>query len=243
MTNEITKHNTWKNALQAQDGAASDAAVTALSRLLLVNDANSQDELIQLLRAEGDLVFLARHPEGHLVWVHHLTVHGGGRVNPNIYFTALVGIGPRALPIKFNSGQLFRSLSVLCPSWTNLKDLTTRQALVDAPLGQNEEVFPTLLALPPSISDALMDEPDRNPFALLAPLKAAVTAFDNGEHDGPDFGNNVHIRHIPKWFWAAQADRLPVFRRTVAPSNCRTTSPRTFASGYDSWTEPPGASA
>ena len=27
MTNEITKHNTWKNALQAQDGAASDAAV------------------------------------------------------------------------------------------------------------------------------------------------------------------------------------------------------------------------
>ena len=62
MTNEITKHNTWKNALQAQDGAASDAAVTALSRLLLVNDANSQDELIQLLRAEGDLVFLARLP-------------------------------------------------------------------------------------------------------------------------------------------------------------------------------------
>lgn len=175
MTNEITKHNTWKNALQAQDGAASDAAVTALTRLLLVNDANSQDELIQLLRAEGDLVFLARHPEGHLVWVHHLTVHGGGRVNPNIYFTALVGIGPRALPIKFNSGQLFRSLSVLCPSWTNLKDLTTRQALVDAPLGQNEEVFPTLLALPPSISDALKEvclpPPRRKGRALFAMVR------------------------------------------------------------------------
>lgn len=210
MTN-IAKHNTWKSSLQAQDGAASDATVTALGRLLIVNDATTQAELIQLLRAEGDLVFLARHPEGHLVWVHHLTVHGGGRIHPDIYFTALVGIGPRAFPIKFNSGQLFRSLSVMCPTWTNLKDLTSRQALVDAPLGQTEEVFPTLLALPPSISSALMDEPDRDPHSFLAPLKAAITAFDNGQEDGPVFGPNAHVRHIPKWLWAAATDHLPVF--------------------------------
>ena len=60
----------------------------------------------------------------HLVWVHHLTVHGGGRVNPNIYFIALVGI----LPIKFNSGQLFQSLELCSTS------VEAREPLASKPL-------------------------------------------------------------------------------------------------------------
>ena len=86
----ILKYNSWKRALQAQNGTPSDEAVTPLGTLLT---DGSRDERVQGLRGETETVWLALHPEGRLVFVHHLTVHGGGRVSPTVFFTALVGIG------------------------------------------------------------------------------------------------------------------------------------------------------
>ena len=67
----ILKYNSWKRALQAQNGTPSDEAVTPLGTLLT---DGSRDERVQGLRGETETVWLALHPEGRLVFVHHLTV-------------------------------------------------------------------------------------------------------------------------------------------------------------------------
>ena len=181
----ILKYNSWKRALQAQNGTPSDEAVTPLGTLLT---DGSRDERVQGLRGETETVWLALHPEGRLVFVHHLTVHGGGRVSPTVFFTALVGIGPRAYPIRFEPGHLLTSKLDLpkdCPSWSSLKDLDTKEEVEQVEGGPQKEVFTALLPLPPSIANALMDEPVREPWSFMQPVKSAIAAYDSSHHQIP----------------------------------------------------------
>jgi hypothetical protein len=86
----MTTFNTWKRFFQEQDGAAGNKAFASL--LNLVREGTDSEKAGKL-RTEAETVWLARHPEGSVVFVHHLTVMGGSRTQPNLSVFALVG-GP-----------------------------------------------------------------------------------------------------------------------------------------------------
>jgi len=66
----MTTFNTWKRFFQEQDGAAGNKAFASL--LNLVREGTDSEKAGKL-RTEAETVGLARHPEGSVVFVHHLS--------------------------------------------------------------------------------------------------------------------------------------------------------------------------
>ena len=194
--------NNWKRAILDVPSDAGDRGVTTLHDLLSDPDERAN---INELRGEDETVFLAAHPEGTVAFLHHLRVVGGTRLRPEVSVLALVGVGPQAYPVKLVPAAAFAAVEVATPTWTNLRDLDTRAAVVGAVLGAALERVPALLALPPSVASAFLDEDQLEPWRLIQPLRAAVTAYDAAKPaDAAAFDDAAHVRHIPKWLWAAQ---------------------------------------
>ena len=125
-------HNSWKRALLADPTGPGDLAIASLHELMSSGD---EDTDVNALRGEEDTVFLARHPEGTLVFMHHVRVFGGTRVRPEASIFALVGTGPRAYPVKFEPRAFSAATDVFTPTWSNLKDLNSFEAVRDAVVG------------------------------------------------------------------------------------------------------------
>eukprot|EP00563_Minutocellus_polymorphus_P020960 CAMPEP_0197734270 /NCGR_PEP_ID=MMETSP1434-20131217/44337_1 /TAXON_ID=265543 /ORGANISM="Minutocellus polymorphus, Strain CCMP3303" /LENGTH=64 /DNA_ID=CAMNT_0043321679 /DNA_START=442 /DNA_END=636 /DNA_ORIENTATION=+ len=61
--------NNWKRWHQAQNGSAGNKAVGGLTDLL--KEGNSAEKLAKL-RGEEGTVWLALHPEGSIIFIHHV---------------------------------------------------------------------------------------------------------------------------------------------------------------------------
>jgi len=148
----MTTFNTWKRFFQDQDGAAGNKAFDGL--LNLVREGTDAEKAGKL-RTEADTVWLARHPEGSVVFVHHLTVMGGSRTQPDLSIFALVGDGASACPIKLTVADATKYEDIATPSWTNRVDKQGAAALEAATVG-NVKPIPALLPLPPAIATAFL---------------------------------------------------------------------------------------
>ena len=199
--------NSWRRQLIALPTEDGDRAVDSLHELLLEDDEETN---VAVLRGETDTVFLARHPEGGVVFLHHVRVVGGTRVRPGVAIMALVGTGPRAYPVRLSPGEMFASVEVLTPTWSGLKDLNSKASVVAAAVSVSHEELPAYFALPPTLARALLDQDDLEPWSLIRPVRTAVSAYDGSRAAGfPAFDSATQVRRLPKWLWAAQTDNLP----------------------------------
>ena len=67
-------YNNWKRWHQAQNGSAGNGPVAGLANLL--RDGTPAKTLTKL-RSEEGTVWLALHPEGSIVFIHHVHTYGG----------------------------------------------------------------------------------------------------------------------------------------------------------------------
>ena len=222
--------NTWKSVLLAQEmPAGADAAVARDFQRFLADNVCETDPTAavvqsharaiqqQIRDAEG-LSMLAHHPEGKVVVTHHAVAQGGTTMQPDLRLGGLLGIDDVAQAMSLAQPSLLRHKEVLAPSVEAMLGAPSEAALTGLTQeGSNTRhrsastKFKSLVLLPPSILQNVLEEHEASPWAILSAIKRRLDE-DAGSDDASDSGDdeghgaaglrsNEAIQHVVKWLW------------------------------------------
>ena len=222
--------NTWKSVLLAQETpAGADAAAARDFQRFLADNVCETDPTAavvqsharaiqqQIRDAEG-LSMLAHHPEGKVVVIHHAVAQGGTTMQPDLRLGGLLGIDNVAPATSLAQPSLLRHKEVLAPSVEAMLGAPSEAALTGLTQeGSNTRhrsastKFKSLVLLPPSILQNVLEEHEASPWAILSAIKRRLDE-DAGSDDASDSGDdeghgaaglrsNEAVQHVVKWLW------------------------------------------
>lgn len=120
-----TLANSWKTHFKELPSVGdADRELQSLGELL----DGSIEDAVQAMRYEEDTVLLCVCPiTKQPILLHHFHVHGGTRLNRETFYSALIGMGPRATPVLLDPGSLFQTVKFETPTWTTLKAIDVEE--------------------------------------------------------------------------------------------------------------------
>ena len=103
--------------------------------------------------------------------LHHTSKLGGDILDKKEVYFSLLGYSESALPVAYKPSSILTVTEVQCPTWTNLKGVTTEDALKTLAAGRTKTKFTSALPIPPFLAASIMDLEDPSPANVFLRFK------------------------------------------------------------------------
>jgi hypothetical protein len=214
--------NDWQSFfVERETNPATNAKMDGLANLF--PEAKPISECVKTLIEEDNAVFMTIHPITKKVELgHHFSKFGGTRLQPEAFYSALVGFDDTANPVMIDPDSLFAGQTIRVPAWDSIKACNSKEQLmalsetaggtaeIPIPATPFEDFFTRSVAvLPPLLACEWMDSDMRDPCELLLESLSIFSAYETkfaGAADMPEAG--ASLGHIIQILWGAAKNSM-----------------------------------